>query len=76
MYAPILSRPTENAIEEERSDRDTVEEVQLDSDGEEKEYAEFTMEELLLRERLLKAELGLSVDEAVPDPDQEAAKDD
>ena len=62
--------------EEECVDRDTVEEVQLDEDGEENEYAEFTLEELQLRERILRAELGLKVEEADTISDQKAAKDD
>ena len=75
LYAPVLSQHYENAIEEVKVDRVTGEEVQLDEDGEETEYAEFTLEELQEQERLLRAQLGSIVKEEDAASDQKAAED-
>ena len=62
--------------QEEDIDIRVVDEIILDEDGDEVEYAEFTVEDLE-RERLaIQAELNLLKNEADSDPDtNEAAKD-
>ena len=44
----------------------------LDEDGEETEYAVYTMEDLVHQGVVLRAQLG-SMNAALPDPDKEAA---
>ena len=74
-YPPILSIH-ENSREEELGALRVVDEILLDEDGEETEYAEFTMDDLEQKRADIKAEISLLDDDADTAPDHEkAAKD-
>ena len=75
-YHPILTTNENISREEDLEARRVVDEIKLDEDGEEVEYAEFTVDDLERQRLVIKAELALLEDETDTVPDQmEAAKD-